>query len=102
MGCPARCARRRPASAFSCIGRGTKLLTTIAMASNAGSQPPPGGTLSEAAALRRWSQACIDDPYDQAARKTLAAILLRVHGEDQPVGTLERGRLLLALIRSSW
>ena len=60
-----------------------------------------GSVLSEAASLRQWNRAVLDNPYDRTARERLAAVLLSVYGDEQPPGTIARGRALLGLIRAS-
>lgn len=58
--------------------------------------------LDEATALRQWGRAVQKNPYDRTARERYAAVLLRIHGEDHPLGTIERGRALLGIIRASF
>jgi hypothetical protein len=49
--------------------------------------------------LRRpWRGGIKHDPYDRAARERLAEDLFDRHKDDQPRGTIERGRLILGLI----
>jgi hypothetical protein len=58
----------------------------------------PSSVLSDAAELNRWQQAYIRDPYDRAAREHLAAVMFRIHGDEMPLGTMDRSQHLLRLI----
>src|SRR6185312_5692861 len=63
---------------------------------------PAFSLLGEATQLRHWLGTCQDDPYDRSAREQLAGVLWRVHGEEQPLGTVERGQAILGIVRASF
>jgi hypothetical protein len=54
------------------------------------------------AEARHWAARRSADPYDRAARENLARVLFAMQGERFAPGTVERGRLLLAIMADAF
>jgi len=61
-----------------------------------------GRRISDKFSPRYRSIGSAHDPYDRAACESIAEKLFKSHEEEQPLGTVGRGRLILQLIEASW
>jgi hypothetical protein len=51
---------------------------------------------------QRWIGLRDFDPYDRSAREKLAEVLFKLYNDQYPVGTIDRGRLILQLLADSF